>query len=41
MNQTEQHQKTKKICPECGSFVHEHRESHFMECEQCLSKREE
>ncbi|PLS18284.1 YhfH family protein [Bacillus sp. M6-12] len=32
---------TQKQCPECGEKFHEHHESFLMECDRCLSKREE
>lgn len=32
---------SKKVCPECGEHVHEQAESYLMECERCLSKRDE
>lgn len=31
----------KKICPECGQPMDEQAESYLMECDRCLSKREE
>lgn len=30
-----------KVCPECGQPVEEHTESQLMECDHCLSKKEE
>ncbi|AIE60054.1 protein YhfH [Bacillus methanolicus] len=31
----------KKVCPECGQTITEQAESYLMECERCLSKKEE
>ncbi|PLR80823.1 YhfH family protein [Bacillus canaveralius] len=31
----------KKVCPECGEKVFEQAESYLMECDRCLSKKEE
>lgn len=31
----------KKVCPECGEPIEEHIESHLMECDRCLAKKEE
>ncbi|MBT2757066.1 protein YhfH [Mesobacillus foraminis] len=31
----------KKVCPECGEGVEEQAESYLMECDRCLSKKEE
>lgn len=30
-----------KQCPECGSHISEQAESYLMECDRCLSKRDE
>ncbi|GER68437.1 hypothetical protein BpJC7_21470 [Weizmannia acidilactici] len=30
-----------KQCPECGQPIEEQAESYMMECEHCLSKKEE
>lgn len=31
----------KKVCPECGERVSEQAESYLMECDRCLSKKQE
>lgn len=31
----------KKVCAECGQEMEEQAESYMMECDYCLSKREE
>ena len=31
----------KKVCPECGQHMLEQAESYLMECDRCLSKKEE
>lgn len=31
----------KKVCPECGQVMTEQAESYLMECDRCLSKKEE
>lgn len=33
--------KGNKICPDCGQPVREHTETHLMECDRCLSKKDE
>ena len=30
-----------KHCPECGDHIVEYAESYLMECDRCLTKREE
>ncbi|PLR98771.1 protein YhfH [Bacillus sp. T33-2] len=30
-----------KECPQCGERIHEQAESYLMECDRCLSKKEE
>ncbi|MBO8178528.1 protein YhfH [Aeribacillus pallidus] len=30
-----------KICVQCGEVIKEKMESHFIECERCLSKKED
>lgn len=30
-----------KQCPECGTTINEQVESYLMECDHCLSKRDE
>ncbi|HZG71859.1 MAG TPA: protein YhfH [Chondromyces sp.] len=30
-----------KVCAECGDHIQEQAESYLMECERCLSKRDE
>ena len=30
-----------KYCPDCGVHIMEHAESYLMECDRCLTKREE
>ncbi|MDQ0411900.1 protein YhfH [Mesobacillus stamsii] len=30
-----------KVCPECGESMNEQVESYMMECDRCLSKKEE
>jgi hypothetical protein len=33
---------SKKTCPECGEYIHEEQaESYLLECDRCLSKKEE
>jgi NADH pyrophosphatase NudC (nudix superfamily) len=32
---------SKKVCPECGQEMEEQAESYLMECDRCLSKKEE
>ncbi|HSH25006.1 MAG TPA: protein YhfH [Massilibacterium sp.] len=41
MQQTKKRHYEKKVCQECGRQVNEQFESHFMECEHCLSKRDD
>lgn len=31
----------KKLCAECGQIMEEQAESYMMECDHCLTKREE
>lgn len=30
-----------KICPECGEKMNEHEQSYLLECDHCLSKKDE
>ena len=32
---------TEKNCPECGSTIHISQECYLMECDYCLSKKQE
>lgn len=32
---------TDKKCPECGATIHMSQECYLMECDRCLSKKEE
>lgn len=31
----------KKCCPECGEVMEEQAESYFMECDRCLTQKQE
>ncbi|WP_019241782.1 MULTISPECIES: protein YhfH [Bacillus] len=32
---------TEKSCPECGATIHISQECYLMECDRCLSKKQE
>ena len=32
---------TEKHCPECGATIHVSQECYLMECDRCLSKKQE